>query len=80
VSADKVTWIIEHLQGPKELLRIVSNALWLLALAQLAGADLHKIGLDPPVPWWVTLLLATAAWAVTLRLSAWQEEQKAAKE
>ena len=70
-------WIPDGFQGPKELLRIVSNLLWALALAQLAGADLARVGLAPPVPWWVTMLLATAAWLVTLRISAWQEEKKA---
>ena len=75
--ADLGKWIPDGFQGPKELLRIVSNLLWALALAQLAGADLHRVGLAPPVPWWVTMLLATVAWLVTLRISAWQEEKKA---
>ena len=70
-------WIPNGWQGPKELLRIVSNCLWALALAQLAGADLHRIGLAPPVAWWVTMILATVAWLVTLRISAWQEAKKA---
>jgi flagellar biosynthesis component FlhA len=79
MSAEKVgSWILEHLQGPKELLRIVSNILWALALAMLAGADLERIGLHPPVPWWVVLILAVAAWWVTMKISERQEAQKAA--
>ena len=74
--SDLGKWIPDGWQAPKELLRIVSNCLWALALAQVAGADLARIGLAPPVPWWGTVILAAAAWMVTLRISTHQEEKR----
>ena len=73
---DLKKWLPDGWQAPKELLRIVSNCLWALALAQIAGADLGRIGLAPPVPWWGTVALAAAAWMVTLRISTHQEEKR----
>ena len=69
-------WLLEHAQGPKESLRIVSNFLWVMAMVQISGADLTKIDLHPPVPWWGTTCLSVLAWWGTVKISAWQEAKK----
>ena len=66
-------WLPDGWQGPKEVARIASNLLAALALAQVLGADLGRIGLAPPLPWWQTALLAVGTWLVTIRIGNHQE-------
>lgn len=76
LSEELRRWIPDGWQGPKELLRIAANLLAALFLAQVLGADLARIGLTPPLPWWGSGLLALAAWLVAMRISTHQEERK----